>query len=120
MRSSTLLSVLRADGVSHAYGDRVVLTDISLVASGGRRIGLLGENGAGKSTLLRLLAGVEDPDSGAIERPARTALLAQEVRFDSDAPLGAIIEDAVADLRALDHELQDAAAALAGGPAAAS
>ncbi len=118
MRSSTLLSVLRADGVSHAYGDRAVLTDISLVASGGRRVGLLGENGAGKSTLLRLLAGVEEPDRGVIERPGRTALLAQEVRFDPDVPLSAIIEDAIAGLRALERELQDAAAALADGPAA--
>jgi macrolide transport system ATP-binding/permease protein len=118
LRSSTLLSVLRADGVSHAYGDRVVLTDISLVASGGRRVGLLGENGAGKSTLLRLLAGVEQPDVGVIDRPARTALLAQEVPFAPQAPLSAIIEDAIAELRALDRELQDAAAALADGPAA--
>ena len=110
--------MLRADGVSHAYGDRVVLTDLSLVASGGQRLGLLGENGAGKSTLLRLLAGVEQPDRGTIERPAHTALLAQEVRFDPEVPLGAIIEDAIADVRAIERELQDAAEALADGPAA--
>jgi macrolide transport system ATP-binding/permease protein len=109
--------VLRADGVSHAYGDRVVLTDLSLTASSGQRLGLLGENGAGKSTLLRLLAGVEQADAGIFERPDRTALLAQEVRFDASAPLGAILEDAVADLRALETELQDAAAALVDDPA---
>ena len=73
------LSVLRADGVSHAYGDRSILTDLSLTVSAGQRIGLLGENGAGKSTLLRLLAGIEVADSGVIERPERTALLTQEV-----------------------------------------
>jgi macrolide transport system ATP-binding/permease protein len=110
--------VLRADGVSHAYGDRAVLTDLSLVASGGQRLGLLGENGAGKSTLLRLLAGVEQPDRGTIERPGRTALLAQEVRFEPQIALEAIIEDAISDLRAIERELQDAAAALADGPAA--
>lgn len=115
MRTSSLLSVLRADGVSHAYGDRVVLTDLSLTASGGQRLGLLGENGAGKSTLLRLLAGAELPDSGVIERPQRTALLAQEVRHDPGAPIRAVIDDAVADLRDLETELQDAAAALATG-----
>lgn len=112
------LSVLRADGISHAYGDRSVLTDLSLTFSGGQRIGLLGENGAGKSTLLRLLAGAEQPDRGVIERPARTALLAQEVRFDASAPLSAIIEHAVAELRAIETELSDAAAALAADPAA--
>ena len=112
--------MLRADGVSHAYGDRAVLTDLSLVASDGQRLGLLGENGAGKSTLLRLLAGAEEPDRGVIERPARIALLAQEVRFDPEVPLGAIIEDAIAGLRAIESELQDAAADLADGPAAES
>ena len=49
---------LRARELSHAYGDHTVLSDISLTASAGQRIGLLGENGAGKSTLLRILAGV--------------------------------------------------------------
>ncbi|MGE3192648.1 MAG: ATP-binding cassette domain-containing protein [Microbacteriaceae bacterium] len=113
------LSLLRADGISHAYGDRSVLTDLSLIVSGGQRLGLLGENGAGKSTLLRLLAGAETPDTGVIERPARTALLAQEVRLDPSQPIRAIIDDAVAGLRALDTELQDAAAALADGGASA-
>ena len=114
MRSSTSFSVLRADGVSHAYGDRTVLTDLSLTAGAGQRLGLLGENGAGKSTLLRLLAGLEQPDLGVIERPARSALLAQEVRFEPAAPIRVIVDDAVADLRALETALQDAAGALGG------
>lgn len=118
MRSSSTLSVLRADGVSHAYGDRPVLTDVSFVVSGGQRLGLLGENGAGKSTLLRLLAGAEHPDSGVIERPARIALLAQEVSLVPSAPVGAIIDEATVDLRALETELQDAAAALGDGASA--
>ncbi|HEV7743003.1 MAG TPA: ABC-F family ATP-binding cassette domain-containing protein [Pseudolysinimonas sp.] len=117
MHSST--SLLRADGISHAYGDRPVLTDLSLTVSGGQRLGLLGENGAGKSTLLRLLAGAETPDAGVIERPARTALLAQEVAHDPAVPIRAIIDDAVADLHALEAELQDAAAALGGDDASA-
>ena len=104
--------MLRADGLSHAYGDRVVLTDLSLVASAGQRLGLLGENGAGKSTLLRLLAGVEEPDRGTVTRPPRTALLEQEVRADQDAPLSVIIDAAIAPLRALERELQSAAEAL--------
>ncbi|MBC7549372.1 MAG: ATP-binding cassette domain-containing protein, partial [Cellulomonas sp.] len=57
--SSTTIIALRARGLSHAYGAHAVLADVSLTASAGQRIGLLGENGAGKSTLLRLLAGVE-------------------------------------------------------------
>jgi len=105
-------SVLRADGLSKSYGDRAVLTDLSLVASAGQRLGLLGENGAGKSTLLRLLAGEEQPDRGTVVRPPRTALLAQEVAVDAGAPLSSIIEAAIAQLRSLEAELQAAATAL--------
>ena len=118
---STHLSLLRADGMSHSYGDRTVLTDLSFVVPAGQRLGLLGENGAGKSTLLRLLAGVETPDRGVVERPERTALLAQEVPADPAAPASAIIEPAIAWLRALERELGDAAVALgAGDPSAES
>src|SRR3954469_6475861 len=99
-------SVLRADGLSKSYGDRAVLTDLSLVASAGQRLGLLGENGAGKSTLLRLLAGEEQPDRGTVVRPPCTALLAQEAAVDAGAPLSAIIEAAIAQLRSLEAELQ--------------
>ncbi|MDH6181561.1 macrolide transport system ATP-binding/permease protein [Microbacteriaceae bacterium SG_E_30_P1] len=109
-------SLLRADGVSHAYGAHTVITDLSLTASAGQRLGLLGENGAGKSTLLRLLAGVEVADSGVIHRPSRTGYLPQEVRFDVSAPLSAIIEEAVAETRAIELELTDAAASLTTDP----
>jgi macrolide transport system ATP-binding/permease protein len=106
--------VLRADGVSLAYGDRRILTDISLTVAGGQRIGLLGENGAGKSTLLRVLAGVEQPDAGVIERPARTALLAQEVAAPATTSIRELIDAATAPVRAIEAQLQDAAAALGG------
>jgi macrolide transport system ATP-binding/permease protein len=108
--------VLRADGLSKSYGDRAVLTDLSLIVGDGQRLGLLGENGAGKSTLLRLLAGDEQPDRGTVTRPTRTALLAQEVRAEPDAPLSSIVEAAVAPVRALERELQSAADSL-GAPA---
>ncbi|HWM35237.1 MAG TPA: ABC-F family ATP-binding cassette domain-containing protein [Pseudolysinimonas sp.] len=109
--------MLRADGVSHAYGDRVVLTDISLVVSRGQRLGLLGENGAGKSTLLRLLAGVEEPDAGVVERPDGTALLTQEVELPPERTVGELVECALGPVRAIEGELLDAAAALGGGDA---
>ena len=112
MSSLSSPSVLRADGLSKSYGDQAVLTDLSLVASGGQRLGLLGENGAGKSTLLRLLAGAEEPNRGTVARPRRTALLEQEVRADPDAPLSVIVDAAIAPLRALERELQSAAEAL--------
>ncbi|MGN6126869.1 MAG: ATP-binding cassette domain-containing protein, partial [Humibacter sp.] len=47
---ATVADHLRADGVSHSYGVRSVLTDVSLAVPPGARVGLIGENGVGKST----------------------------------------------------------------------
>jgi len=53
------------DGVTHAYGDRVVLRDVSLRLTE-RRIGVLGANGSGKSTLARMINGLVVPDRGTV------------------------------------------------------
>lgn len=52
-------------GIAKSYGRKTVLRDISLSASGGQCIGILGANGCGKSTLLSVLAGVQRADGGA-------------------------------------------------------
>jgi ATPase subunit of ABC transporter with duplicated ATPase domains len=72
---SRLSGSLVAAGISKSFGAEVVLSDVDLVVPPGARIGLVGPNGAGKSTLLRLLAGIEEPDRGAIRRtPPRLAV----------------------------------------------
>ena len=73
--------VLAARNISKSFGDTVVLDGVSLTVSPKDRIGVLGPNGIGKSTLLRLLAGLEQPDSGAVSREPATMVvtyLAQE------------------------------------------
>jgi capsular polysaccharide transport system ATP-binding protein len=50
------------------FGAKEVLRDISVTFAAGEKVGILGRNGAGKTTLLRLIAGVEHPNSGRIER----------------------------------------------------
>src|SRR3954454_21449458 len=63
-----LFVVLSAVRISRHHGTAVVLDDVSLSVGPESRIGVVGPNGIGKSTLLRILAGLEVPDSGRVER----------------------------------------------------
>ncbi|HEX6515321.1 MAG TPA: ABC-F family ATP-binding cassette domain-containing protein [Nocardioidaceae bacterium] len=106
------VSPLVARDLAKAYGDRVALDGTDLVANPGRPLGLVGENGVGKTTLLRLLAGVETPDAGAVDRPADLVLLAQEPDFRADATVGSVLDAALAPLHDAVASLEHLAAGL--------
>src|SRR5690606_14803556 len=55
---------LRGDGLSKAYGSLEVFTAVDLAIDKGSKVVILGLNGAGKTTMLRILAGIEEPDTG--------------------------------------------------------
>ena len=57
---------LSTENVSLAYGTDVILKDISFAVNDGDRVGIIGVNGAGKTSLFRIIAGVSEPDSGAV------------------------------------------------------
>ncbi|GAA1234192.1 ABC-F family ATP-binding cassette domain-containing protein [Oryzihumus leptocrescens] len=60
--------MLRAVSLSKHYDLEPLFEDLDLTLGPGDRVGLVGPNGTGKSTLMRLLAGVEEPTSGAVVR----------------------------------------------------
>ncbi|MFD8215955.1 ABC-F family ATP-binding cassette domain-containing protein [Streptomyces sp. NPDC059697] len=85
---------LLAHDLVRDLGGRRVLDGISLTASPGHRIGLIGENGVGKSTLLRVLAGVDEPDAGSVIRPGDLGFLHQEMPYDADSTIAAVLDEA--------------------------
>ncbi len=68
-------TILEMQGVSKRFSEDLPLIDgFNLILRRGDRIGIVGPNGSGKSTLLRLIAGLEEPDSGTVRLGANTKL----------------------------------------------
>ena len=58
--------VIRAEGISKGYGDRLLYENFSFDVPAGAIIGIIGPNGAGKTTLFRMIVGQDTPDSGTV------------------------------------------------------
>ena len=61
--------MIQLSGLTKAFGGRVLFEDVTWQIAARERVGLCGPNGAGKTTLLRMMAGLEEPDSGTIIKP---------------------------------------------------
>ncbi len=62
--------MIQLSELTKSFGDRALLDHVTWQITDRERVGLCGPNGAGKTTLLRMMAGLEEPDAGAIVRPA--------------------------------------------------
>ena len=58
--------VIKAKGVSKAYGERLLFEDMNFELPAGGIVGVIGPNGAGKTTLFRMITGQEQPDTGEV------------------------------------------------------
>ena len=58
--------VVEVDGLSKAFGDRLLIDDLSFKLPPGGIVGVIGPNGAGKTTLFKMITGQEEPDKGSI------------------------------------------------------
>lgn len=82
-------SLVTLENISVTFGQRRVLSDVSLKLEPGRILTLLGPNGAGKSTLVRVVLGLIAPGSGKLDRPNGLSIgyVPQKLHLDSTLPL---------------------------------
>lgn len=108
MSNGTSPVLLTAKALRVEYGEQVVLDDASLTVHATDRIGLVGRNGAGKSTFLKIIAGLQEPDSGevATQRNLRVSFLSQEFTLDESLSVGENIRNGAEHIYALLSEFE--------------
>ncbi len=81
------MNLINVEKVSKSYVEKILLNNISFGINEGDKIGFIGINGTGKTTLLKILAGIEEPDSGKIIRNNNINIeyLPQNIDFDPSA-----------------------------------
>ncbi|MCM1033763.1 MAG: ABC-F family ATP-binding cassette domain-containing protein [Odoribacter sp.] len=108
---------LQIEKLTKSYGDRLLFGDITFGINEGDKIGIVAKNGMGKTTMLRIIAGLEDADSGSVTRRngLRIAMLEQKPEFKGnptvieaalsvDDPVAAVVREYEASLQVGDNE----------------
>ncbi len=92
-------TLVTCNAVEKHFGTRELFDGLSISFEDGERVGFLGPNGAGKSTLLKMLAGLEQANSGEVNRrrSARMVYLEQEDRFTDGATIEQVLTEALID-----------------------
>ncbi|MGI5154446.1 ABC-F family ATP-binding cassette domain-containing protein [Microbispora sp. CA-102843] len=87
------MNLVNLESVSHAFGPKPLLADVSLGLEQGDRIGVVGRNGGGKTTLISIIAGTLKPDGGRVThtRGLRVGALSQRDQFDPDTAVKDIV-----------------------------
>ncbi len=91
-----------------AYGHVPLLDHCDFALEPRERVGLIGRNGTGKSSLLRILAELERPDDGLLQRQTglKTAYVAQEANLDANHTVFEAVAEGLADIRTLLEQYQ--------------
>ncbi len=87
--------VIEFDGVTKAFGDKLLFEDLSFALPRGGIVGVIGANGAGKSTLFKLISGAEQPDGGTVTigETVDLAYADQERDLAENLPIWKVVSD---------------------------
>src|SRR5580765_1690278 len=101
--------MIQLSELTKTFGDRTLFERVTWQITDRERVGLCGPNGAGKTTLLTMMAGIDEPDSGAILMPAATTVgyLPQDGLSHSGRTLFEEASSAFAELLAVKAEMHD-------------
>lgn len=110
LHGTSARSQLSFEGVTKTFLGQTVLEDVSFSVAPGEKVAIIGENGSGKSTLLRIVAGVEEPGNGVVTVTAAGGRVYLPQRFEPTpgARVRDIVDEAFADLNALQRQLREA------------
>ena len=109
--------MIQLSDITKSFGDRVLLDHVTWQITDGDRVGLCGPNGAGKTTLLKMLAGLDEPDSGEIITPSTLTIgyLPQDglthagrTVFEEGSSAFQPLLDVKAEMHDIEHRLGDA------------
>jgi len=109
------MAILTATDLSKYFGAQDIFSGISVQIARNDKVGLVGRNGVGKTTLLRILAGLEEPDSGRVQkaRGLRVGYLPQDPDLSGDRTLYGEMLTAFRDLLSMQERLRDLENAMA-------
>src|SRR3984893_15888282 len=108
--------MIQLQELTKSFGDRVLFDHVTWQITDRERVGLCGPNGAGKTTLLRMMAGLDEPDSGAILTPSALSVgyLPQDglthpgrAVFEEASSAGGELRAMKADMHALEERPDD-------------
>lgn len=103
------MSILTVTNLSHGFGDREILKNVSFRLLKGEHVGLIGANGEGKSSFMNIITGKLEPDEGQIEwaKRVRVGYLDQHTSLEKGQSIRDVLKSAFKYLFDLEQEMQD-------------